>query len=418
MAETEEDKSKKLTVVFEDDGSTWDRVTEYRIDESFLVPTDAWQCTVYSSDARDLRRRFAPLRPVKIYLGDRLQLIGRIDGTRGVGGGSTALQVRGCDYMANLVRGHVDPSVRVVNTMTLADAVLEGLRVFGITTIETNVDSVRSAKMGPAQFEERPSGLAKYRDSLNPDTQAMVDLLPKDKVSVTATIGDFTPQDSEGAFAWADRLCARSRLTLQPGSSREAVAIVAPDFASGVKYTLTSPGNVEVGIADRDYANLPTAVITSSRRATSTIEAKGQWREMRITGDSAPSSLWSTDEGKRILTGIVAARLRKGDRAAPTLHYQPLYHKDDDARTLEQLDASTRRMLADHMRDTLVYEADMPSHRDPASGLTYAANTLAGVHDEIEDIDEPLWLVSRTITGGSGGERANLTLIRPASFAL
>jgi prophage tail gpP-like protein len=411
-----------LTIVFEDDGSTWDKVTDYKIEESFLVPCDAWSCTVYATNALDLRRKFQPLRPVKVYIGDRLQVIGRIDKTSGAGGGSTALQVSGCDYMANLVRGHVDPSVRVSNSMSLADAILEGLRVFGITTVETNVNEARTKKMGPATFEDRPGTkpleLAKYRASLNPDTQAMVDIIPSRKVSTSTVVGDFTPQEGEGAFAWAERMAARSGLTLQPGSSRTSVALVAPDFSSAPKYTLTSPGNVERGVATRDYSNLPTALVTSSRRATASVEAKGQWRETRIVGDESPSALWRTEEGKRVLTGIVGARLPKNERAAPPLHYQPYYHKDDDARTLEQLDSSARRMLADHMRDTLQYTATMPSHKDPASGLGYAANVMAHVKDEIEDVNEPLWCVSRSLTSGSGGQQAELTLIRPASFVL
>jgi prophage tail gpP-like protein len=105
----------RLSIEFENDdsGRRWDQITEYEIDDSFLVPTDGWQVTVYDPDPRFLRRKFRPLEPVRIYLGDRLQVTGRIDGTEGVGGGSTALRVWGRDYIADLVNPNIDPSVRV-----------------------------------------------------------------------------------------------------------------------------------------------------------------------------------------------------------------------------------------------------------------------------------------------------------------
>lgn len=413
----------QLTLEFESTGERWDRITEYEIEDSFLVPSDSWQVTVYDPDPVKLRRLFRPLEPVRLYLGDRLQVIGRIDGTQGVGRGSTALRVWGRDYIADLVNPNIDPSVRVTNQMTLADALLEGLRVFGIDTIEGDVEQARAQTMGPVKYRERPAGIQSYVESLQPDTRAMVEQLPQQVVRtpITEKVPDAKPRDGEGAFEWADRLAARAGFTIQPGSSRNAIAVVAPDYRADAVFNFSRPGNIEEATARRDYGDLPTVVITSARAVTSGLEAKGQWREIRAAGDESPASLWQTEEGRRILmeVGIVAARMRPGTSIAPPLCYRPLYHRDDDAKTAEQLERSARRMLADRMRRTLEYRCIVTGHQDPVSGSTYAVNVMASVVDDVEDVNEILWACERRLSYQPGrGEQTELTLIRPASFVL
>lgn len=412
-----------LTIEFENDGSRWTQITEFDIQDDFLVPADAWSVVVFDPDPVKLRRKFRPLEPVRLYLGDRLQLIGRIDGTEGVGGGSTALRVWGRDYLGSIVDSNIDPSVRVTNMMTLADALIAGLGVFGIDTIEGDVEQARAAKMGPVKYTEEEAEIRRYLDSFNPDTRAMAELLPPRPVRtpVTETVPDAKPRDGEGAFEWANRLAARAGFTIQPGTGRNALAVVAPDYRAEPLFRLQYPGNVEIGTARRDWGSLPTVVVTSARAVTAGLEAKGQWREIRAAGDESPSSLWQTEEGRRVLmgVGVVSARLRPGASAAPPLLYRPMYYKDDDAKNTAQLERSTRRQLADRMKDTLVYTAELEGHVDPITGATFCTNVMASVRDEIEDVNEVLWIPSRRLSFRPGnGARTQLQLIRPASFVL
>jgi len=414
---------EKLTLEFEATGERWDRITEFDIEDDFLVPSDAWSITVVDDqDPVGLRRKFRPLEPVRLYLGERLQLIGRIDGHEGVGGGSSALRVWGRDYLAELVDPNIDPSIRVTSGMSLADALLAGLGVFGITDIQGDVDAARAQKMGPVRYRTEQGDARRYIDGLSPDTQAMAQLIPPREVRtpVTEEVPDAKPKDNEGAFEWANRLAARAGFTIQPGTARNAVAVVAPDYRNEAAFRLAYPGNIKHGRARRDWGSLPTVVITSGRFVTAGLEAKGQWREVRTVGDDSPSALWQTEEGRRSLqdVGVVSARLRPGSPKAADLLYRPLYYRDDEAKTAEQLERSARRMLADRMRKTLEYTATMAGFSDPFTGTTYGTNVMAHVVDEVEDVNELLWIQSRRISHRDGGSSCELKLIRPASFVL
>ncbi len=416
----------EFTVEFEETGEQWTNVTEYSIASSFITPTDAWSFTVYDDDPIKLRRLFYPLRPVKLYIGDRLQVVGRIDRTIGSGGGSSALRVFGRDYLANIVMGGVDPRVRVTTGMTLADAILAALKVFGITEIETNVDEVRSKAMGTKRYESKfvPSGLALFKDSLNPDTRAMAELLPQReiKVAVNEPIGDAKPSEGQGAFDWCDRLAARQGLTVQPGSKRTSIAVVRPDFSRSPAYVLKRPGNIEDATASRDYGELPTTTNISSRVTKKKgATAPTGFRSYPASGPNSPASLWLVDEGQRIFGGsaIIEETPPEGSSIGPPAHYQPLFQVDNESKDEKQLDNGARRILADRMRRTLEYQCTVTGHADPVSSATYTVDNMALVEDGVEDVNETLWLIERELGYQKGaGKQANLTLVRPASYVL
>lgn len=419
-----DNSTPELTVEFEDTGETWTNVTDYSISSSFIVPTDGWSCTVFDPDPVKLRRMFLPLRPIRLYIGDRLQLIGRIDATAGAGGNSSALHVTGRDYLANLVMGSIDPTVRVTSGMTLADAILAATSVFGITEIETTIDEVRSKAMGTKRYESRfvDSGLALFKDSLNPDTRAMAELLPQReiKVAINEPIGDTKPGEGQGVFDWCDRLAARQGLTLQPGSKRTSLAVVRPDFSRKVAYTLKRPGNIEDATATRDYSELPTVTNISARVAKKGKTSPGGYRSYPASGPNSSASLWLLPEGRRILNDtVVESTPPSGARINPPDHYQPLYQVDNESKDEKQLDNAARRMLADRMRRTLEYECTVTGHADPVSSATYVTDNMALVQDEIEDVDEALWLLETELSYSAGaGRQTKLTLVRPASYVL
>lgn len=419
----------RLKIEIEATGEVWDKVTEYSIQESFFTPADGWEATVFSEDARGLRRKFQPRTNVRLYIGERLQLIGQIDATEGVGGGSAALKLTGRDYMARLIDPNVDKNVRITNAMTLETALLEGLRVFGITTIEGDLDAVRAAKMGtptytsetiPAGFRES-FGLTPLSGSLSaPDfVRTLTGLELEVRTPSTETVADAKPNENEGGYEWASRLAARCGFSVQPGSKRSAIAVVAPDYSRGPQFDLQRPGNVEQGKAKRDYSGIPTLATLSARQVTTGLEAKGKFKTLSLVGDDSELSLWAVPEARRILEAAraVGARKKKTDTGDPLDWYCPVYYRDDDAKTEKQLNRSARRMMADRIRETLAYSATMKGHDDAKTGATYAINVLAKVRDDLEDVDETLWIAERSLKGGTG-ETTELQLIRPASYVL
>lgn len=415
-------------IEFEETGEVWTKVSSYSINESFFTPSDGWEATVYSEDPVALRRKFLPRSRVSLYLDDRRQLIGHIDWTEGTGG--RALKIGGRDYLGSLVDASIDKTIRITSTMSLADALIEGLRVFGITEIEGDLDAVKSAKMGKPKYVDvdisSPENFffgPTVQEVSSPENNFLGDdRIVTRRMAVSETVADSKPQDNEGAFDWAARLAARSGFSIQPGSKRSAIAVVAPDYSGEPQFflwrSLDGGGNVESGKARRDYGGIPLVTSISSRFVTAGLEAKGKAKVISIVGDESELSLWRSPEAKRILQAskAVATRRKKTQVGDPTEWYCPVYYKDYEAKNESQLNRSARRFTGDRIRDTLTYECTLPSH-DDRFGLTYSTNALARTADEIEDLDEVLWIAERTISGESG-ESTRLKLIRPASYVL
>jgi prophage tail gpP-like protein len=427
----EQGEKTPLTIEFEDTGERFTEATRYEIQSAFLIEADYWTASVVSDDPVALRRMFTIGRPVRLLLKDRPQLIGRIGSTTGVAGNSGALEVSGLDYLGDLVAADVDKSVRVTNRMTLRDALLEGLGVFGITEIQTDLEAVTSARMGQIQYEEQlvDPPVKKYRDSFEPDTQAMIDALKPTtrNVAITEEVSELRPSKSgEGALQWAARVCARHGYTIQPGTKRSAIAITVPDYKSPVRYqfrrTRTGEGsNLEDGTATRDGDNIPSWVNVSGRFVNSQQQARGGFSGVSVSGDDSPSALRNTREGRRFVeaSGMVTRRLKRSEKNEPPALYKPIYHTDDKAKNSTELEDSTRRMLADYTKKVFSYKAKAVGHIYLPSGATYAVNTLADVTDEIEDVADRLWISETKIGHTPGrGDYTEMSMILPGAFIL
>lgn len=416
----------RLKLEFEDTGETFDNATEFSIQSAFMVDSDAWSATFANeNDPVKLRRTFQIGRPIKLYLGDRLQLIGRIGHTNGLGGRSGGLQVSGRDYFADLVDPSIDPTVRINSEMSLSDALLAGLGVFGITEVESDLEAVTSGKMGQRQFktELQPAAFQAYAESFDLDTAAIArSAFVERKIAVAAPVPDLKPaKGGEGALQWAKRLAARSGFTVQPGSKRSAIAVVAPDYASPPRYRFTNPGNVEESTANRNGDDMPTFVNMSARLVNKkTQQVPGKSEGFSVSGSDSPSALRNTEEGRRFIaaSGMVDRRLRPGEKNKLPNLYKPTYFADDRAKTQDQLLRSARRMMAEKTKRFFQYSATVYSHNDSDTGATYATNAMAEVLDGVEDVAEALWISETNLTFNGSGKTADISMLLPGSYIL
>lgn len=417
MADSDEGR---LLVEFEDTGETIDNATEFSIQSNFMVDCDAWSLTVASeNNPASLRRKFQVGRPIKLYLGDRLQLIGRIGTTQGSRGGSGALTVSGRDYLADLVDPDIDPTVRITAKMSLADALIEGLRVFGITEVESSLEAVTSARMGKVRYERQIvfdeveiSGSEEPTDEVTftERTVAVAEPLPEAKPS----------KDGEGALQWAKRLAALSGFTIQPGSKRNSIAVVAPDYTSAARYTLTRPGIIRDASATRNGDDIPTYINLRARLVDPKQQAKGGFEGFSVAGDDSPSALRNTQEGRRFIEAsqMVDRRLKHGETNALPALYKPIYHQDQKAKTKDQVLRSGRALMAEKTSQFFTYNATIYGHTDYATGAGYAINTLAKVTDAVEDVNDTLWIYETEISFGASGKETQLSMLLPGTYVL
>jgi prophage tail gpP-like protein len=387
-------------------------IQSYNINSSYLTPTDEWSFTVYDDEAPwELRRKFRPLQPVKLYIDGQLQVIGRIDKIEGTGSGS-ALRVSGRDYLAALVDGSADPSVRVNAKMDIGDAILSVTKAFGITKI-----------LGTNTTRNIVSGAVPYRGGP-----------PRDFKS--AKVEDFKIPDNEGAFEWCNnRIAARHGYTLQPAGTRDTILLVEPEYRQAPLYELKRVWGAPIGghilsaTASRDYASVPTVTVATGRGGSAAgAQVPGLRNEVSTFGVNAPSDIGKNSEVRRIVYSedglsplVIDWRFlpkNEGIRGNNGLLYRPMFYVDKDSKNLEQLAMGVRRAIAERLRPTLEYHCSVRGHEDPITGAIYAVDTIARVDDTVEDVHENLWLMERTLSNDGHGPRTELTFIRPGAFQL
>lgn len=416
----------RLMVEIEETGEIWDKVESYRLTSNYLVPADEWTFTAYNHDNPGaLRRKFRPLMRVKLYIDGELQVIGRIDKTRGVRESKSSLQVTGRDYMAELVDGGADPALVFTADQDLGDALLQLWRPFGVRTLVGNWNLTRNLLTGRQPFIGEPTRSFKQ-----------------------AKVQDFNPKHGDGAYQVGDKICARHGFTIQQGGQRGNVAIVEPQFGQDPLYDLVRGGNVMGADAERDYADAPTVTIATGRlkksksndqalfgrtagigaSATPTgqqvIPGLIQWPSF---GDLAPNEIGKLDEVKRIaLEPVSLLRSQRIDWKAKTMPfepeddvlYRPMYYEDKDAKTDEEIDSGVRRELSRRLKSCLTYNCTMRGHRELKSGAIYSVDTMAMVKDDVEDVNQAMWVLERTLYNDGHGPLTDAQLILPGSIAL
>lgn len=370
-------------------------ITGYSLDSSFLTSTDEWAIELFDTDPARLRN--LQLEPIILHIHDKPQLVQRVEHIkRGDNGG--AVSIDGRDHLADILECNIDPTVRVTEDMTLAQAVLVAAGPCGIDTVFGEADvQLRSIKSGAPPKAGKDQGFGK----LEP--------------------GNLKPEAGMGIFEWLNRLAARQGCTIQPGPTRNSVVLAAPSYdqepiATFARYRDPAParrGNVVSATADENYSKFPTCGIASGK--------------VTSTGEPAKSAVSTFDVMK--FSPALAAKMSGrvlGERSLPASPkplgnalYRLLYVKDDDARKPEQVERAISRAMSERLRETLSYQVTVKGHVDHDTGYVFAVDTMATVRDEIADVDEKLWIESRRFTYQRGqGAVTAMQLLRPGSLVL
>lgn len=398
----------KLTVEFEDDSKSYHtEIKSYELDSDYLTPTDAWSFVVYDpDDPAWLRRTFRPWRPLKLFIEESLQVVGRID--RIESDGPSSLRVSGRDYVADICDGGVDPALKFKKEQDIGDAILSIVKPFGVTTLYS-------------------PNLALTRNILSGRRVVWDKAPPRDFKA--AKLDEFKAQENEGAFECANKIAARHGFTIQPTIRRDWLVIGEPEYRQPVTYKLSRPGNIMHAKCSRDWSHVPTVTIARGRHGSPkrghTISGTDSVLPT-FTGGAAPELSNLVEVGRIIDPGILAIREKRYDPKTgdPQTYaydvpvYRPMFYSDKDSRNVEQVERGVRRMIAERLRPTLVYEATIRGHRDPDSDAIFAVDTIAEVVDGIEDVNEHLWIQARKFSNDGSGPTTTIRMIRPGSFVL
>jgi prophage tail gpP-like protein len=305
----------------------------------------------------------------------------------------------------------VDPSIKVTEKMDMGDAVLDAVRPYGITSLFGDSNLTRNIRTGARPFD----GSA-----------------PRDIRDVK--LEDFSPSIGQGVFEYIEKIVAHQGFTIQP-LERKSLNIVAPEYRQAPmgKLIRSLDGertNVLSGRAVRDWTDVPTLTIATGRAGKGGKGLVNVLNEVPTFGENSPSKLAAknheiqitiTDEATGLFN-IVEKRPTKNGPEVIYAHdyplYRPLYYTDKDSRNQEQIDRGARREISQRLKNVFVYHATVRGHRVPESEAFFAVDTVLSVSDEIEDVEEDLWVLSRRFYNDGTGPKTDLELIKKEAITL
>jgi len=307
--------------------------------------------------------------------------------------------VSGLDYLGQMSRAMIDPSISVKKGETLERIILTAFEPWGVTRVTGDGFALmRNVMTGVTRSSGRPT-----------DFQAL-------------TVEDVKAKENDGVFQWANRIVGRHGYTIQPTLNRDEVALDKPDYTQdtiGRLYRDRANGrsNIMSGVAVRDWESMPSVVVARGRAVANGAKSNS----LSVSGGTigVGSLIGMTgEEVERIGWNTYQRRFKHGD--TPTsLDYAPLFFSDKEAKNQSQLDRIVKRKLSELARKTLVYTATINGVKDLQTDAVYAVGCMVRVDDDVEDVHENLWIASRHMRQSEGDDpETELTLWRPGSFVL
>jgi hypothetical protein len=375
-------------------------VESWSILSDFLTPTDGWDLTFVDFD---IEPTWFELQPVEIYVDNHLHVLGRCDKSRRGGKEGSTVHLWGRDYMADLTTCSLDPSMTIKAGQTLNSALLTAMGPAGIWTLDDPSD----------RNQERTGGTAGV------------------KVKITdKEVHDYRQRDRDTIFGWSNRLAARHGKTIQPSNRRQGVVLQAPTYTGTPIGKITAKrdhaagiyNNVSESFAERDYSNVPTYIIGSAQsgRAHEKRSHDSKFEDMnKIIEDlkfTEIRDIFKPTTKGRILPVPTEVR----DTAQLGYLYRLRNFRDKESHGGQaQLNGTTARMKAESLKDTLIYEATLKGSMDPASGKSWAYDTLVEVDDDRARVHETLWIAgcNRGVKQRAGCE-TQITAWRPHTYQI
>jgi prophage tail gpP-like protein len=414
-------------------------VESFTLQSSVLTPADAWHLTLDGdAEGADL---LVPGLQIQFFVNDKPQLYGTIDRVNVTAGkAGTQVTLSGRDLMGLVVDAVMMPTFRVTETMTLGDVMAAALVPLGVTRIYNDGSINVSVQTGIAMASK-------------PSTQAITVQVPTATLQADGTLGTTyessssslvttskpglttlklnaaKPHQGEGVHAFLDRLLKRFGLRMYAMADGSGIVVDRPDFTTTPTHsfihslTSTDANNIEEGNVTYDLVSQPSCIVAFGTGAP---EGDLTPTTMRVI---CINELAGTDINGQPLKSVQDVITRyKGAKVLPmrpqllasrklfatNLTSRPMFEKDDESHTTDQLANFARRKMAERMHKALHlnYEAEGWS----LDGVPFAINTNVSVSDDRFKIHGPLYTLDREFMKSRSGTNSRITLALPYSI--
>lgn len=386
---------------------TW---KSYSLTANFLTPSDGWSCSLGDDSIGD--KIIGVIKPgmrIRWSVAGHTQLDGyvrkvNIQSSRG----GTNITLEGNDGFGPVVHGTMDPTVRFAPGQTVLDVLKTVFGPFGWSTDDQfrvgNDENLRTI-LGTGRVKTNKKG----------------------KPLKSCILHQLRPYPHEGCFQFASRICQRYGFWIWPSADGTFVVCGTPTFDYEPLYQFTNRRGANV---DETLNNVvESSVDFSDEEMPALIIATG----FGSGGEVAHSHLKAAMVNELTLDpangakhpDVVAALAKHSDAKivpsrpyfTPAMRYKQasariVYLHDDDSKTFDQLDAFVRREMAKAQCSSLRYHVTVKGHSQ--AGMPYAVNVMSDVQDDVCNVHEPLWVLSRTFTKDRrSGTLTKMELIRP-----
>ena len=386
--------------------------TSYSFSSAFLTPTDGWHFTMSGPQSELVSAAVTIGAEATLAINGHVHGDGYIDEIEQTADrdGGTQITISGRDRLAPMVDASADPTVRFGLNATLVDFIVgvAGPFGWGINDLIVYNDDNRKVMQGNANGSPTTKGSVSKRGKVTP---------PKPLKSYVAHLEK--PYPGETAFAFLARVTQRFGLWVWLSAEGNQLIVSKPNFDQAPSYQLRrlsgSAGvnnNILAGRSKRSTVEQPSIVIAEG------FSGGGEFGKSRIKSLVINPAV-SGFVGDIIAKYPEAVQTNLGITLSETYFSQPvkpLYLRDEDAKTQEQLDNFVKRELALRMRKSFEYHCTVEGHSN--NGLPWCIDSMVDVQDELANVSEPLYLMDRTFEKSrNGGTLTHLTMVRPGSIS-
>ena len=395
----------EVSVDLPDDGLRITQLVEYSFNSHFLVPTDGWSVTVADPTRdRKLRAALLPGKRVTFSINGHVNSSGFID-KRTISGdreNGTIIRIDGRDRLGQAVSGHVDPKLRFTTSMSLLDMLRAVFAPYGwsredqfAVSDEANLNIITGSKRGIRRSPRRRRPLK------------------------SVLLHQLKPYPKEGAFSFASRVSQRHGLWIWTSADGETLIVDKPSFDQDPRYTISRrigddgrANTILSGDAPLDNTEQPSIIIATGYGSG----AEFPHARLKVAMVNPFVTADVTDVLERHKDALIVKPDYEPASPLASPIALPVYLHDDESQTIEQLTNFVRREMSLRMHHQFHGQYVVRGHS--MNGSVWAVNTIVDVADEIADVAEPLWILSRTfLRNRSSGIRTHIDVIRPGSIA-
>lgn len=423
---------------------TWQ---SYSVRHDFLTPTAAFDFTFATNAPLAYDEVFQENAEVSISCNNAPQMTGLIERVRKSASrdGGVVYTISGRDILGPVVSASIDPKIRISANQTVFDFLTLVLGQFGVGKIyvgdDLNYSVITGYQKGKGGVQTKTSQVkeAKSRTVAGStkavvvyETKTVTQVVSRNRPDLKAIpLDQLKPKIGDGAMQVIERLLHRLGLQIFAAADGSGVIVDAPDYTTAPGHRLIrrfdgqAQNNVLAGEKEVDAEAQPSCVLAVGQSSGSDM-AKIRLKAIAINelvavnpdGTFAPhvQDLIARYPGVRVLP-LRRQLIPPTNRIVSRRPQVPVILKDDESKSIEQIEAYARRKLAEFQRRMLTVTYAVKGHT--YEGSPWSVNTNVHVDDDFLNIHDDLWVLNRTFTKSrDAGTRTELSLIRPYTLEL